>query len=194
MACGADQNPLPRRKVELAEQYGNELATAVDAVLKNGLKPLQPTLAMAFELTPLALGPLPAQDQLEKMAAESNYRARWADRMLKLKASGEPIGSVYPYPVQAWRLGGEQVWITLGGEVVVDYSLKFKGEFGESTWVTGYANDVMAYIPSHRVLLEGGYEGQTSMQVYGQPAERWASDVEDRITAAVRRVVGELSK
>jgi hypothetical protein len=83
---------------------------------------------------------------------------------------------------------GDQLWIALGGEVVVDYSLKFKGEFGGDAWVTGYANDVMAYIPSHRVLLEGGYEGQSSMMVYGQPAERWADDVEDRITAAARRV------
>ena len=33
-------------------------------------------------------------------------------------------------------------------------------------WVTSYANDVMAYIPTFRVLQEGGYEGQSSMAVY----------------------------
>ena len=31
--CGADQNPIPRRSVELAEKYGGELAVAVDEVL-----------------------------------------------------------------------------------------------------------------------------------------------------------------
>jgi neutral ceramidase len=89
-------------------------------------------------------------------------------------------------------LGEQFLWLTLGGEVVVDYSLKFKGEFGYDTWVTAYANDVMAYIPSARVRLEGGYEGQSSMIVYGQPSERWAADVEDRLTAGVRRVVARV--
>ena len=64
-----------------------------------------------------------------------------------------------------------------------------KGEHGERTWVTAYANDVMAYIPSRRVLMEGGYEGQSSMMVYGLPTERWADDVEERIAAAVQRCV-----
>jgi neutral ceramidase len=188
MGCGADQNPLPRRKVELAEQYGGQLADAVDAVLKEGTKPLSPRLQMAVEMTPLALDPLPAKEQLEKMAAgTAGMPQRWATRMLKLQSSGDAIRKDYPYPVQAWRLG-EQLWINLGGEVVVDYSLKFKGEYGWDTWVTSYSNDVMAYIPSYRVLLEGGYEGQSSMMVYGQPAERWAPNVEERLANAVRRV------
>lgn len=192
MGCGGDQNPLPRRKVELAEQYGAQLADAVDAVLRHSLQSLTPRLDTAIELAPLALGPLPPPERLHELAQQANYAGRWAARMLKLQASGAAIPREYPYPVQAWRLGGKQLWITLGGEVVVDYSLRFKGEWGWETWVTAYANDVMAYIPSYRVLLEGGYEGQSSMQVYGQPAERWAADVEERVAAAVARVVARV--
>lgn len=192
MGCGADQNPLPRRKVELAEQYGQQLADAVDHVLQQGLLPLAPQLTTAIELTPLALGPLPAVSTLQEMARETNYRGRWARRMLTMQSEGVPVPTEYPYPVQAWNLGGQQLWIMLGGEVVVDYSLRFKGEYGWGTWVTAYANDVMAYIPTYRVLLEGGYEGQSSMQVYGLPAERWAPDVEDRLAAAVQRVVSRV--
>jgi hypothetical protein len=77
----------------------------------------------------------------------------------------------------------------MGGEVVVDYALKFKSLFGENVWVTGYANDVMAYIPSRRVLAEGGYEGQTSMVAYGMPAPRWHESIEDRLTASVARLL-----
>ncbi|MGL4461792.1 MAG: neutral/alkaline non-lysosomal ceramidase N-terminal domain-containing protein, partial [Planctomycetia bacterium] len=55
-------------------------------------------------------------------------------------------------------------------------------------WTTAYANDVMAYIPSRRVLHEGGYEGNTSMRIYGMPSERWADDVEERVVAAVKRL------
>ena len=55
-------------------------------------------------------------------------------------------------------------FIALGGEVVVDYSLRFKRQYGaDNLWVAGYSNDVFAYIPSLRVLREGGYEGGGAM-------------------------------
>ena len=86
----------------------------------------------------------------------------------------------YPYPVQLWKLDG-LTWIFLGGEVVVDYSLRIKRNLGSSqTWVSAYCNDVMAYIPSKRVLNEGGYEGATAMVYYGQPSP-WAEQVEEAI-------------
>jgi hypothetical protein len=71
------------------------------------------------------------------------------------------------------------------GEVVVDYSLRLKRNLGSSgTWVSSYCNDVMAYIPSLRVLKEGGYEGATAMIYYGQPAP-WSTAVEEQIITAV---------
>ena len=94
--------------------------------------------------------------------------------------------------MQVWRLGDTQLLIGLGGETVVDYALKFKMEFGSQTWVAGYCNDVMTYIPSLRVLKEGGYEGGGAFIPYGVPALRWAEDVEDLITASVRRLVGRV--
>lgn len=191
MGCGADQNPLPRRKVELLKEYGLKLADSVDAALQQPLKPLTAKLTTAIEMTPLKLDPLPPREQLEKMAAApESYSQRWASRVLKLPTD-KPFAD-YPYPVQAWKLGDSLLWIALGGEVVVDYSLRFKGQYGYETWVTGYVNDVMAYIPSARVRIEGGYEGQSSMMVYGMPAERWAADVEDRVAAGVARVVQQV--
>ena len=122
----------------------------------------------------------------------ADYRQRWAKRMLKRPAG--PAGpEEYPYPVTAWKLGDSQIWITLGGEVVVDYSLRLKSEFGERTWISAYSNDVMAYIPSLRVLREGGYEGQSSMMIYGLPTERWAEEIEEDIVAAVGKCVNRIS-
>jgi hypothetical protein len=43
----------------------------------------------------------------------------------------------------------------------------------------------MSYIPSARVLKEGGYEGDTSQFLYGMPA-KWQEDIESRILNAVR--------
>jgi len=189
MGCGADQNPLPRRSLELAQKYGHMLSTAVDDVLGGSMQPLDGSLRCEFEMLTLNLGAAPTREELEKMAAESpNYQQRWAARLLKDLNAGKEFSRTYPYPVQAWLLGKKQLWIALGGEVVVDYALAIKKEHGSDVWVAGYANDVMAYIPSLRVLDEGGYEGNTSMMVYGLPAHRWGSDIEELITASVRQL------
>ncbi len=71
----------------------------------------------------------------------------------------------------------------------MDYSLRFKKEFGPNTWVFGYANVLVAYIPSLRVYNEGGYEGGAFLYEYGLPANRWAGDVEERVADAVHRLV-----
>jgi hypothetical protein len=44
----------------------------------------------------------------------------------------------------------------------------------------------MAYIPSRRVLTEGGYEGGGAMVYYGQPAA-WSEQVENQIMEEVNR-------
>ena len=76
-------------------------------------------------------------------------------------------------------------FITLGGEVVVDYAFRLKSELsGVKTWVAGYSHDVMAYIPSRRVLQEGGYEGGGAMVYYGLPAS-WNPAVEETIIRGV---------
>jgi hypothetical protein len=199
MGCGADQNPLPRRDVYQAERYGQMLAAAVEEVLLQAPDPLPARLITQHELTTLNLGNAPTPDELEKLAAEKpGTSQRWATRLLAETKAGKPLARTYPYPVQVWQLGGKQLWIALGGEVVVDYALRFKREFGTDIWVAGYANEVMAYIPSARVLAEdkpprapgrSGYEGNTSMYVYGMPAHRWGDDVEDLISASVQRLV-----
>jgi neutral ceramidase len=68
----------------------------------------------------------------------------------------------------------------IGGELVVDYAINIKKIFGQETFVMGYSNDVMTYIPSTTILREGGYEGEVAAIVYGLPAT-WASDVEIEI-------------
>jgi hypothetical protein len=113
--------------------------------------------------------------------------ARRAAKLLKTIERDGRLSPTYPYPVQVWRLG-DLTWVFLGGEVVVDYSLRFKRNLGSSrTWVSGYCNDVMAYIPSLRVLKEGGYEGETAMIYYGLPT-KWSEQVETQIVEAVTRL------
>ncbi len=190
--CGADQNPLPRRKVELAQDYGRQLADAVDAVLSRPAKPLAATVQMRFAERDLTFDKPPTREALTKKVEKGHaYEKRWARRHLAMLDKGEPFITEYPCPVQVWKLGGKQLLIALGGEVVVDIALRLKKELGESVWVAGYANDVMAYIPSARVLKEGGYEGASSMMVYGMHTI-WAPDVEERVVGEVHRLVKQI--
>ena len=92
------------------------------------------------------------------------------------------------YPVQVVRFTKGFTLVALGGEVVVDYSLSISRLFPqERLMIAGYSNDVMCYIPSLRVLREGGYEGGDSMKWYGLDAP-FAEDVEQRVTDTVREV------
>lgn len=188
--CGADQNPLPRRSVYLARQYGEELAAAVRRALGDTMQPLEPELRTAYTETTLYLNDPPSREELEAVAeSETGYKREAAKDLLEILGRGEPLRTSYPYPVQAWRLGGQDLFV-LGGEVVVDYAVFIKKLFGADTFVMGYANDVMSYIPSVRVLEEGGYEGDTSQIIYGMPA-KWREDIEERVMAAVREVAEE---
>ncbi|PYK99311.1 MAG: dehydrogenase [Verrucomicrobia bacterium] len=88
----------------------------------------------------------------------------------------------------ALRFGDQLAMVFLAGEVVVDYSTRLKNEFdADRLWVTAYANDVPCYIPSRRILQEGGYEAETSLWYYDRPA-RLAPQVEDLIADAVHEV------
>jgi len=191
IGCGADQNPLPRRTVELCQKYGTMLADAVDGVVQKPMRPLAARIRAAFEVLDLPFGEQPTREKLEKLAKGKDYQARWAKRMLAELDQGKVWAKSYPYPVQVWKLGDDRLWSALGGEVVVDYSLRFKAKFGPQTWGTGYANDVMSYIPSHRVWEEGRYEAG-AFSVYGLPAERWCEDIEERIAACVERLAGQV--
>ncbi|MEZ6079978.1 MAG: hypothetical protein R3C56_31180 [Pirellulaceae bacterium] len=92
-------------------------------------------------------------------------------------------------PSAAWSIGDDLQFVTLGGEVVVDYAIRLKSELtGPATWVAGYSNDVMAYIPSRRVLAEGGYEGGGAMVYYGLPSV-WSPEIENDIVVEAHRQV-----
>ncbi|QDU19239.1 neutral/alkaline non-lysosomal ceramidase N-terminal domain-containing protein [Urbifossiella limnaea] len=188
--CGGDQNPLPRRSVELCEKYGHMLAAAVEDVLKTPLKPVAPGLKTAFEYVDLPYERVVTREDLKAAAADANpIKRRWAERLLKQLDAGATFPAAYPYPVHAWRLGRDTLMIGTGAETVVDYALQFKAAYGSDTWVCGYADDMLAYIPSRRVWDEGGYEGGPNLFEYGRPAFRWAGDVEARVTRTVARVV-----
>jgi neutral ceramidase len=191
--CGGDQNPLPRRSLELCRKYGHELAVGVEEALKQPLRPVSGGLRTAFALIELPYLKTVSRDDLHPLLQDTDaVRARWAARMLQKLDAGESFPGSYPYPLHAWRLGNEMLVIGQGAETVVDYALRFKKEFGPGTWVCGYTDNMIAYIPSRRVWEEGGYEGGSNLFEYGRPAFRWAGDIEEQIATAVHRLVKQV--
>jgi hypothetical protein len=68
----------------------------------------------------------------------------------------------------ALRIGDDLTMILFAGEVVADYSLRLKRELAaDMPWSIGYAMEVPCYIPTVRILKEGGYEADSSLIYYG---------------------------
>lgn len=185
--AGADQNPLPRRTPALAKQYGQTLAASVERVLEEKMRPLTSALAVSYSEINLHFEkPSPTKEELSKIINGSdypNYLKHNAKVLLRDLQEGKSLITSYPYPIQVWKIG-EQPLVAMGGEVVVGYSIAIKQIFGQDTFVFGYSNDVMAYIPTAVVLKEGGYEG-TRSPVFTSP---WASNIETRILNEVTRL------
>ena len=192
--CGGDQNPLPRRTLALMYRYGGEFANGVDAALDSKPQPVAPSLKTAYKEIDLLFGKLPTRAELELASQKTTSEGRWAKYMLSRWDEEGSLKPTYPYPIQVWRLGDELTWVLLGGEVVVDYSLRLKSELGpKKTWVSSYSNDVMGYIPSRRVLGEGGYEGGLARYPYGLPAA-WDASVEEKIIDEVRKLAASVAE
>jgi hypothetical protein len=166
---GADANPSPRGRLLNAQRHGLELAGAVMGVLDRPMRPVHGGLKLAFDEVELPLAEPPTREQLEKDAQsrETAVRQR-AGLYLKLLEGGQPLPRAVKLPLAALRLGDDLTFVLMGGEVVVDYSRRLKRVLAEDhPWMVGYAYEVPCYIPSARVLKEGGYEAEASLQYYG---------------------------
>ncbi len=201
MGCGGDQNPYPRGELELARHHGKTLGIAVEAALQSSpeLK-IEGALTTGLVQAPLEFAPPPPKVILERQTKSPNeYEARHATRLLKELADNGKIATTYEAPLQAVQLGDRLTIVAFPGETVIDYALRAQRDFAgdkkqQIIWAAGYSNDVFAYIPSQRVLLEGGYEAGGAM-LYGRFPGPFSVDVEERVmkaaTAAVEKARGK---
>jgi hypothetical protein len=190
LGCGGDANPEPRTGLELAQQHGSTITTAVNGVLRQPLTPLHDKLACQAKPIALPFDTLPTREEWMTRAQSTNqYIAYHAKKNLARLERGEKLPTELPYLVQTWNFGNELAMVFLPGEVVVDYSLRLKKEYEASRfWVNAYANDVPCYIPSKRIWREGGYEGGYAMIYYDRPT-RLAEGTEELIVSTVHELL-----
>lgn len=193
IGCGADQNPNPRSSLELAQKHGRSLADEVGRVLGGKLTSQKGPLAASFQMIDLEFAPHTREQFEQEARGDNRFRATRAKAMLAAYDERRPVRSMQ-YPVQVIRFGKGLTMVALGGEVVIDYALRIKKEFGaDQMMVAGYSSDVMCYIPSARVLKEGGYEASDSMIYYGMPGP-FKDDVENRIFTAIRTAMKRVGR
>ena len=57
--------------------------------------------------------------------------------------------------MQTWCFGDDLAMVFLGGEVVVDYSIRLNDMFdSDRLWINAYSNDVPCYIASARFFVK----------------------------------------
>lgn len=196
MGCGGDQNPYPRRSLDLAKRHGQSLATAVEAALETRAVPIRGDLKAAFADVPIRYARAPTRAELEERARHKDrYEAAHAKRLLEELDRAGKLPESYPCPVQVIHFGDALKLVAIGGEVVVDYSLRLKQDLGGHVWVAGYSNDVFGYLASRRVLKEGGYEGGGAMKYFTSIPHPgpWDESVEEIVVGAAYRLNQELA-
>ncbi len=152
--CAGDANPYPRGKFEFVKQHGEELSREVERVLTTKLTPIRGPLTTAWANIALPLSAPPSREQLEKQAATKSGALTWvAQQMLERLKRGEKLPAEYTCPLAVWQFGGDLTLVALSGEVVLEDALG-----PNRLWIAAYSHDVYGYLPSPRVLKEGGYE------------------------------------
>jgi hypothetical protein len=189
VGCGADSNPrsgVTGAKVEIASEQGQQIATEVARLLNGRLTLLTNRPQTRLARIELPFAPARTRAEWEARARSKDAVGHQARVSLARLDQGQSLPTQIDYPVQTWLFGDQLAMVFLPGEVVVDYSLRLKRELArERIWVNAYANDSPCYIPSERVLQEGGYEGGDAMIYYDQP-QKLAPGLEQKIVDAVR--------
>jgi neutral ceramidase len=189
--CGADANPAPRGSVELAEQHGRSLADAVEGAL-GGATEVRGALRRGFATVTLAYAPAPGADEWRRRLEDENvFVRRHAKLMLEVIAREGRTRAAEEAPLHVVRIGALAL-VAISGEVVVDYALAVKRKYGETTWVAGCTDAVFGYLPSLRVLREGGYEGGEAMLYYGRPGP-FADTVETSVMTGIDNLMAATS-
>lgn len=191
LGCAGDQNPKERGTIEFAEQHGRELASAVDQAFRNKGLALSGPLRTHFERFDIELEPVPSAEEWRRRAAELEGPEQ---QLAQYYVERGVTPTDYEYPVQTIGLGDQLTLIALGGEVTVEYAIQLKQRLGESsTWVLAYSNDVMSYIPTAKILAEGGYEAERSQAYYGMPG-KWSPSIEAVILDHAETAARELRR
>jgi neutral ceramidase len=198
MGCGGDANPYPRDGdqgsqpgVKYAPIHGEELGKEVCRILGTKLQPVRGPLACAEQTAQLPLE-TPDEAALEKLAKTGDSLIKpMAQQMLEQLKKGQPLNKSHAVPLCVWQFGKDLTMVQLPDEVVSGYARDIADAIGPlRLWVAAYCNQVTGYIPTSRILREGGYESRGLYDGVGW----FAPAVEETLTNAARDVAAKAGR
>jgi hypothetical protein len=194
--CAADLKPAKGAKgdsfkyctVEEMREIGADLAEEVNGMLKTGaFSKITGPFTSRLEDIRLYTEPLEIAD-IEQMLADetkTEYRKKAFRRLLKAIKTGTDRTVLHEY-IAIWHLGEETRIIAMEGEIFSELSLKIKKMFkSNKTVVLGYSNGVSTYIPTRKVLQEGGYEAEVYIFFLRGP---FIPEIEDIMIGTIARM------
>lgn len=196
LGCAGDANPHPRGSLEMAEAHGRSLGEEVCRLLADpdAWSPVSGPLTTRFAAVDLPLQPPPDGKALAAMKLQpgGGWRGFVASEIERRRAAGEALPAAYRAPFSVWQFGDDLTWVGLSGEVVVDYVTILEGALGGSRlWISAYCHDVYGYLPSARVLREGGYE---TRGLYAGGIGFFAPEAEPVVAGAIARLARDAGR
>lgn len=190
IGCGGDQFPRGGTGLEGAREQGAQIAEEVDRLLRAPLRPLAGSPVGRLRWTIIPFDPPPSRDELARRASQGDsFGDYWKEELRKHDRGELRLPQALSFPVQSFTFGDDLAMVFLGGEAVVDYSLRLKKELDASRlWVLSYANEVRACIPSRRTLEEESDGEIHGIRHSGLPSA-FAPEIESRIIDTVKELV-----
>ena len=136
----------------------------------------------------LPFGDLPDTDALSAMVATPGVEGEWAQALL---AHPEWLTPSIPLQLQRVDIADGLSLLAMDGEVVVDYGLRIREQSGGTVLPMGYANGMTGYIPTARIIAEGGYEAGGAIPYFFLPAP-FTPAVEDVLNDALDRMISSI--
>jgi neutral ceramidase len=201
MGCGGDTKVTVKNPQTGKEEFaahpdhsraaGEKLADSVLRHLREGkVAPLPAALRTATVGGTLSFDePLPREKIVEMALSEkplpdAPYSIWWARQNMVYPDDRRALD----YEVQAWRLG-PLAMVALEGEVCSEWGGMARAMLPQHpVMVVAYANHCPGYIPTARIIREGGYEGDLSHYIYLLPA-RFHAKMEAELSELIRRAV-----
>ncbi len=145
------------------------------------------TETLALPLWHRPFGDLSPEEAEQKLSNPEEWKAWEAARAPETR----------PYEIGLFCWDEELRWVVTGGEVCGAYGKLFRDLWKEGqTVVLSYSQSMPSYIPTKRITVEGGYEGDHSFEytASGVPLLRYHPDIEQCICDGVERLRAALQR
>jgi neutral ceramidase len=177
-AC-ANLNP-PAENVAFAQvqKWGEQIADAVGALLKQAKSPEELRLKITTRVVPLPLDVLDADGInrfADKALLDAEPLAQWGDKYRRvvehwratlLKNGRETGNGHHEAELFGVRLNGV-ILVGANAEVFSEFTDMLRRKSDRKIYLIGYANGDVGYLPTRAAYAEGGYEVEVAHMFYG---------------------------